>query len=93
MTWALQWQPQGKIGWHDTQIEPPNHALTLPYVHIQARFLQCMVLPHLNTHGLECEESCQWSFHGVYPLVHDSIPMHQIMFEVVMLNVSSMNWA
>jgi hypothetical protein len=46
MTWALQWQPQGKIGWHDTQIGPPNHALTLPYVHIQARFLQCMVLPH-----------------------------------------------
>ncbi len=42
--------------------------------------------------GLECEEFCQWSFHGVYPLVHGRIPMHQIMFEVVMLNFSSMNW-
>jgi hypothetical protein len=24
----MQWQPQGKIGWHDIQIGPPNHALT-----------------------------------------------------------------
>jgi len=29
VTWALQWQPQGIIGWCDTQIGPPNHALTL----------------------------------------------------------------
>jgi len=29
VTWALQWQPQGKIGWCDTQVGPPNHASTL----------------------------------------------------------------
>ncbi len=28
-TWALRWQPQRRIGWHDTQIGPPNHASTL----------------------------------------------------------------
>jgi hypothetical protein len=25
---GLQWQPQSIIGWCDTQIGPPNHALT-----------------------------------------------------------------
>jgi hypothetical protein len=32
-TWALQWQPQGKIRWCDTQIGPPNHALTFEKFH------------------------------------------------------------
>jgi hypothetical protein len=27
-TWALQWQPQGKIGLHDIQIDPPICACT-----------------------------------------------------------------
>jgi len=27
-TWALQWQPQGKIGLHDIQISPPICACT-----------------------------------------------------------------
>jgi hypothetical protein len=33
VTWALQWQSQGKIRWHDTQIGPPNRALTLEKFH------------------------------------------------------------
>jgi hypothetical protein len=28
-SWALQWQPEGKIGLHNIQIGPPNHTLTL----------------------------------------------------------------
>jgi hypothetical protein len=29
----LQWQSQGKIRWRDTQIGPPNHALTVEKFH------------------------------------------------------------
>jgi hypothetical protein len=46
MTWPLQWQPQGKIGWHDTQIGPPNHAST-PTSIMENLWLKQMVL-HLQ---------------------------------------------
>jgi hypothetical protein len=46
VTWALQWQPQGKIGWRDTQIGPPNHASTLTSI-MKNPWLKQMVL-HLQ---------------------------------------------
>jgi hypothetical protein len=34
MTWALQWQPQGIIGWRDIQTGPPNHVCIDPKIRL-----------------------------------------------------------
>jgi hypothetical protein len=58
-TWTLQWQAQGKIGWHDTQIGPPNHASTL--LNLNLFFIPKCMTPKKVGHS---PQLCSWDLNN-----------------------------
>jgi hypothetical protein len=91
-TWALQWQPQGKFGLHDTQIGPPICACTPSFFSIICIVGYWAIFPQFTFNKYVFVKFCKICWQLIWIFLDKWFFLHYFTHSFSIKNVNLLQW-